>query len=225
MTELAQHSNLFEALAAAQAEFLPVTKNKYYLRSKGGPKIWYAELSEILAAVRPALNRHGIFLFQRVETAQAGVTVETVVAHASGETLSSGKLFMPSNVNNGGVNAAQALGSARTYACRYSLSSFLGISADDDDDGDASGTPGDFTNHEQKRKSEPKPEPGPVLTQQTVDDGHLAAEGGMEGYQAFWNAQTKATRNLLVNSGWHEVLKKEAMQADEEAAKEKGDSK
>ena len=100
MSELAQvdtkHSSLFEALAAAQAEFLPVTKNKYYLRSKGGPKIWYAELSEILAAVRPALNRHGIFLFQRVETAQAGVTVETVVAHASGETLSSGKLFMPS---------------------------------------------------------------------------------------------------------------------------------
>lgn len=232
MSELAQvdtkHSSLFEALAAAQAEFLPVTKNKYYLRSKGGPKIWYAELSEILAAVRPALNRHGIFLFQRVETAQAGVTVETVVAHASGETLSSGKLFMPSNVNNGGVNAAQALGSARTYACRYSLSSFLGISADDDDDGNASGTPGDFTNHEPKRRSEPKPEPkpeGPVLTQQTVDDGHLAAEGGMEGYLAFWNAQTKVTRNLLVNSGWHDVLKKEAMQADKEAAKEKGDSK
>ena len=77
-------------------------------------------------------------------------------------------------------------------------------------------------------KVEPKPEPkpeGPVLTQQTVDDGHLAAEGGMEGYLAFWNSQTKVTRNLLVNSGWHDVLKKEAMQADEEAAKEKGDSK
>lgn len=225
MSELAQvdtkHSHIFEALAAAQAEFRPVTKNKL----NPGFKSRYADLGEILAAVRPALNRHGIFLFQRVEMAQNGVTVETVLAHSSGEMLESGKLFMPSDTGrNGKINAAQALGSARTYACRYSLSSFLGISADDDDDGNASGTPGDFTDLEPKRRAEPKSE-GPVLTQQTVDDGHLAAEGGMEGYQAFWNAQTKVTRNLLVNSGWHDVLKKEAMQADEEAAKEKGDSK
>ena len=233
MSELAQvdtkHSHIFEALAAAQAEFLPVTKNKINpaFKKPDGKPTRYADLGEILMAVRPALNRHGVFLSQRVEMTQSGVTVETVVAHASGESLSSGKLFMPANAVNS-KNAAQALGSARTYACRYSLSSFLGISADDDDDGNASGTPGDFTNHEQKRKSEPKPEPKsqePVLTQQTVDDGHLAAEGGMEGYQAFWNAQTKVTRNLLVNSGWHDVLKKEAMQADEAAAKEKGESK
>lgn len=216
------HAHIFEALAAAQAEFSPVTKNKI----NPGFNSQYADLGEILAAVRPALNRHGIFLFQRVEMVQGGVTVETVLAHASGETLESGKLFMPAETRNGKVNAAQALGSARTYACRYSLSSFLGVAADDDDDGNAAGKPGNFTNPPPPRqRQQPQPRQAqaqqqePVLTQEKVDEGHLAAEGGMAGYQAFWQSQTPKIRKLLSTSGWHDALKAEAQKVDAEASK------
>ena len=123
-TEAKAATTIFDALAAAQSEFGPVRKNAKANYGK------YATLDEILAATRPALNRHGIFLCQKVEAADGGLTVETLLCH-KGETLTSGKLFMPITAVKGG-NAAQAMGSARTYACRYSLASFLGIAADDD---------------------------------------------------------------------------------------------
>ena len=125
---------LFKALAKAQSAFKPVTKNKKAAYGK------YADLTETLNAVRPALNENGLFLYQDVRSVREGVIVKTIIAHESGEALESGELFMPVGAS-GKINAAQAFGSARTYACRYSLSSFLGIAADDDDDGNASGSP------------------------------------------------------------------------------------
>lgn len=134
----ADRAKLFAALAKAQAAFKTVQKNKQANYGK------YADLTSILEAVRPALNANGIFLYQDVRSVQGGVTVRTILAHESGQSLESSELFMPSGAN-GKINAAQAFGSARTYACRYSLSSFLGIAADDDDDGNASGAPGQPT--------------------------------------------------------------------------------
>ena len=119
----ADRAKLFAALAKAQAAFKTVQKNKQANYGK------YADLTSILEAVRPALNANGIFLYQDVRSVQGGVTVRTILAHESGQTLESSELFMPSGAN-GKINA-----------CRYSLSSFLGISADDDDDGNASGAP------------------------------------------------------------------------------------
>lgn len=219
------HAHIFEALAAAQSEFLQVKKNGKANYGK------YATLDEILSATRPALNRHGLYLFQRVEAAQGGLTVETVIGFKNGDTLSSGKLYMPTSAVKGG-NAAQAMGSARTYACRYSLSSFLGIAADDDDDGNSAGDKGNFadpppprqsTRRPPQQKNQPQPpaptpaptkQPEPILTNDTVEEGMLAAESGMAGYQAFWNHQTAAIRKLLISSGWHDALKAQAAAAD-----------
>ena len=218
MTET-NHATIYDALAAAQAEFDQASKNG---KANYGR---YATLDEILRAVRPALNRHGIYLFQRVEAAQNGLTVETLVGWKS-ETLSSGKLFMPTSPVKGG-NAAQAMGSARTYACRYSLSSFLGIAADDDDDGQSAAPRGDFTDHRagrrqdaQKRPPQPPAKDEYVLTQDTVDAAKEAAESGMAGYTAFWKAQSKEARKALVTSGWHEQLKAMATEADKEGAEQ-----
>lgn len=222
--EAPAHIHIFEALAAAQAEFLPVKKTATGNYGK------YATLDEILSATRPALNRHGLYLFQRVEAAQGGLTVETVIAYKTGETLSSGKLYMPSLPVKGG-NAAQAMGSARTYACRYSLASLLGIAADDDDDGKGAGDKGNYADPPpqdpplqkqatrrppQKQKQPPATTqpPEPILTNETVEEGKLAAESGMAGYQAFWNHQTAAIRKLLISSGWHDALKAQAAAAD-----------
>ena len=190
---------IFDALAAAQSEFGPVRKNGKANYGK------YATLDEILAATRPALNRHGIFLCQKVEAADGGLTVETILCW-KGETMSSGKLFMPmSPVKNG--NSAQAMGSARTYACRYSLASFLGIAADDDDNGAGAGTRGDMTNHGRSRQSDF------TLTQEIVDAGKAAADCGIQGYTAFWKAQSAECRKALTESGWHANLKERAAEA------------
>lgn len=203
MTEQTNTPTIFDALAAAQSEFGPVRKNGKANYGK------YATLDEILSATRPALNRHGIFLCQKVEAADGGLTVETILCW-KGETMSSGKLFMPmSPVKNG--NSAQAMGSARTYACRYSLASFLGIAADDDDDGAGAGARGDMTNHGRSRQSDF------TLTQEIVDAGKAAADCGIQGYTAFWKGLGSDARRALTTSGWHDQLKRMATEADKGA--------
>ena len=127
VVDRAARAKLYAALAKAQAAFKEVKKTK---KANYG---MYADLTAILDAVRPALNSNGCFLYQDVRSLKGHVGVRTIIAHESGQTLESSELFMPADA--GGKNAAQAFGSARTYACRYSLSSFLGIAADDDDDG------------------------------------------------------------------------------------------
>lgn len=194
MTEQTNTPTIFDALAAAQSEFGPVRKNGKANYGK------YATLDEILSATRPALNRHGIFLCQKVEAADGGLTVETLLCH-KGETLTSGKLFMPITAVKGG-NAAQAMGSARTYACRYSLASFLGIAADDDDDGAGAG-----------RRQEAEQ----ALTQELVDSAKHAASCGMQGYTAFWKGLGRDARRALATSGWHDQLKRMATEADKGA--------
>ena len=124
-----EHGSIFEALAAAQAEFKAPTKTK---KAAYG---MYADLAEILAAVRPALNAHGIYLFQKVTSDGVNVSVETVLGYKTGEVLSSGVLTMPVVRPGSSSSSAQGIGATRTYACRYSLSTFLGIAADDDNDG------------------------------------------------------------------------------------------
>ena len=180
--------NLFKALAAAQAEFQTPQKNCVNPAFKSR----YADLQSCLAAVKPALNRHGIFLCQRICSDAASVTVETVVTHESGETLSSGALTVPYVATKG--NPAQALGSARTYACRYSLCSFLGIAADDDDDGNAAGT-------QQRPQS-----PAFVLTQDMVDAAKVEAAKGKAAYKAFFMAQSREFKLALKEQGWHDRL-------------------
>lgn len=196
-TTPAPAENIYAALAAAQAEFRPVVKNcvNPVFKSK------YADLQSILDATRPALNRHGLFLFQRVASSKDGVSVETCVTHASGGTLSSGVLFIPV-VNP--KNPAQAFGSAETYARRYSLSAFLGVNADEDDDGN--GAEMDEQMELQKR-----------LASALVDVATEAAHRGMTAYKDFYEHLTPAARKALNAAGIHAELKVVAESVDEKA--------
>ena len=196
-TTPAPAENIYAALAAAQAEFKPVVKN--CINPAFGSK--YADLQSILDATRPALNRHGLFLFQRVTSSKDGVSVETCVTHSSGETLSSGVLFIPVV---GAKNPSQAFGSAETYARRYSLSAFLGVSADEDDDGN--GAEMDEQTKLQER-----------LASALVDVATEAAHRGMTAYKDFYAALTPAARKALNAAGIHAALKVVAESVDEKA--------
>ena len=196
-TTPAPAENIYAALAAAQAEFKPIAKNcvNPVFKSK------YADLQSILDGTRPVLNRHGLFLFQRVTSSKDGVSVETCVSHASGETLSSGVLFLPVISPK---NPAQGFGSAETYARRYSLSAFLGVSADEDDDGNGAKV------DEQTLTNE-------LLASALVDVATEAANHGTAAYKEFYEYLTPAARKALNAAGIHSELKVVAESVDEKA--------
>lgn len=196
-TTPAPAENIYAALAAAQAEFKTVVKNcvNPAFNSK------YADLQSILDATRPALNRHGLFLFQRVASSKDGVSVETCVSHASGETLSSGVLFLPVISPK---NPAQGFGSAETYARRYSLSAFLGVSADEDDDGNGAKLDEQTLTNER-------------LASALVDVATESAHRGMTAYKDFYAMLTPTARKALNAAGIHSELKVVAESVDEKA--------
>jgi hypothetical protein len=88
----------------------------------------YADLACVVDAIKPHLAEHGLWFRQITHPAEAGVCVETVIHHASGESMACGPLFMPATKHD-----AQGFGSALTYARRYSLMAAFGVPAEDDD--------------------------------------------------------------------------------------------
>jgi hypothetical protein len=119
----------------------------------------YADLESIISAVRPILNANGLFMRQIVGNGENCVTVETIISHVEGAELSSGILSIPVNFGKG--VGAQAVGSAITYAKRYSLCSFLGIAADEDDDGNSANLERPNTYTPPARQA-PRPAPKPA---------------------------------------------------------------
>lgn len=131
---------LYQALAKAYKNFGTVKKSGQV--SYGGKPVAYATLDDILTSVKKPLADEGIILMQDVRFVDsARVGVKTILIHESGERLESSELYMPVETGNARCNRAQAFGSARTYACRYSLASFLSIASEDDTDGNAYDAP------------------------------------------------------------------------------------
>jgi hypothetical protein len=131
------------AFVKAQADFGPALKTNTNPHFKSR----YAGLDACIEAVIDALHAHGIALVQRTLPCESGVTVETVLIHTSGETLSGGPLHVPASKND-----PQGYGSALTYARRYSLMATCGIAAEDDD-GNAASKP---VTYEAPRKPTPR---------------------------------------------------------------------
>ena len=119
-----------KAFVEAQKEFAPALKTSTnpHFKSK------YVDLAGCVEAVIDALNNHGIALIQKTHDCDAGVKVETIFMHESGEQISGGLIHVPADRQN-----AQGYGSALTYARRYSLMASCGI-APEDDDGNAAST-------------------------------------------------------------------------------------
>ncbi|MEN3973078.1 ERF family protein [Sphingomicrobium sp. XHP0235] len=125
-------ATLYSAMAAAFAKIgvaVKDAKNPHF-------KSTYADLASVVQAIKPALIEHDLFFTQPVTNDERGVTVETILYHANGESLSFGKLTIPVDANK-----AQAMGSAITYGKRYSLQAAFGVPSDDDDGNAAQAAP------------------------------------------------------------------------------------
>ncbi len=132
---------LAKALAKAQGEMSSAKKSadNPFFKSK------YADLHEVMDSIRKPLTDNGLAISQLIQPDPDCAVVETILMHESGEWLSSIIQIKPTK------NDAQGMGSAITYARRYSASSIVGLASEEDDDGNEASK----TNGTQKAESQP----------------------------------------------------------------------
>src|SRR5437016_3616482 len=123
------------ALAKAQAELANPEKSLTATISSAGPRggertFRYAPLSSGLEIVRKSLGRHEIAAVQTTAIDGEGglVRLTTVLAHSSGEWISSEWPVCPVSE----TAAPHRMGAALTYARRYALFTLVGIAGEDD---------------------------------------------------------------------------------------------
>ena len=164
------------ALVKAQAGMKNAALNKVnpHFKSK------YADLAGIRDTVIPPLTANGIAVVQTLDAS----SVLTRLVHTSGQWIES---VCP--IPNGGD--MQKMGSAITYARRYSLSAICGIAADEDDDANAASTPAS----------------GPRAVAKTPDgfedfllDLEAVAADGSEALKAAWTKANPALRKHLTDT-------------------------
>src|SRR5688572_2839741 len=90
----------------------------------------YAPLSAGLELVRKALSQHELAVLQttRIDEASRMVRLNTMLAHSSGEWISSDWPVCPIS----DINTPHRMGAALTYARRYGLFTLVGIAGEDD---------------------------------------------------------------------------------------------
>ena len=116
---------LLAALFNARSEFQPIYKDKHntYHNTK------YAALDTVLAAIEPALQKHGLMIVQTTEVAGEQSVLKTSLYHCESGQSISGNYPLPPTDN------PQKMGAAITYGRRYALCALLSVTADEDDDG------------------------------------------------------------------------------------------
>lgn len=122
---------LAKALVAAQARMTHAAKNAKndHLKSR------YADLASVWDAIRESLTANGLCVVQLPRTDGKAIVVRTELLHVSGQWIA---CELPILIAEGRESDPRVIGSALTYARRYSLSAIAGI-AQDDDDGNAAG--------------------------------------------------------------------------------------
>jgi hypothetical protein len=114
---------LSAAFVAAQAELKNATFDKVnpHFKSK------YATLAGVRDTITPILAKHGLAVAQGTALmGEAGYAVITRLMHNSGQWIESEYPFQ--------TDKPQQMGSAYTYARRYSLAAICGIASEEDDD-------------------------------------------------------------------------------------------
>lgn len=122
--QASEHINeLAAALSLAQGEIENASKKSEnpHFRSR------YADLAEVINCIRPVFSKHGLSVTQFPSYENGVVSVETVIAHKSGQWMS-GTISAPVSKQD-----AQGVGSATTYCRRYSLAAVACLAQEDDD--------------------------------------------------------------------------------------------
>jgi hypothetical protein len=159
-----------EAWHYAMAEFqrrcpsIKKTATAQIATAKGYYSYRYAALDEIMEVIRPLLGELGLSVSWSTRVEPQRVIISCRIAHVLGHSENSGEVSMPiaDSQDRSGGNPAQKVGSALTYARRYSLLCVTGLSPEDDDDGQAM--------HPSKRTEKPE-SPAAAQSEKDVTKG------------------------------------------------------
>jgi hypothetical protein len=161
-------SAMAAALAKAQSEIKPAVfdASNPHFKSK------YATLASVIEAAKP-LQKNGISFSQLPTTDISNnvilVGVTTMLMHESGQWIRS-TFSIPLPVEKAG---AQQIGSALTYARRYSLASAIGCASDEDDDANSAQAAGKQLPKKQEPKREQDPQPKKTVVAQPPSQNYL----------------------------------------------------
>jgi hypothetical protein len=198
MTTSENIAEIAAALAKAQASMKNAALNKVnpHFKSK------FADLASVRDAVTPALAANGIAVVQTLDdTVEGRCFVETRLIHTSGQ-------WIESTCPIAFVGDMQKMGSAITYARRYSLSAICGIAADEDDDANAA-----VSNGSAKQAAPVKI--APAGFDEWLADMDATADDGLDALKAAWEKSKPEYRKHLTASDnriW-EALKARALKA------------
>lgn len=170
-------AKLYEELAAAQGEFVPIPRMA--AGQSGNRHFKYADYSTIMRCVRPALTKHGISVLQPLHS-RDGQAVTTTILAGHGAAIISSMSFAPHK-------DPQEFGKHHTYYRRYQLQSMLGLEGDKDADdlpdvNEQQSSQG-FSEPAPKRESKPAPKasesaekkPAPVKEEKTATSASTSA--------------------------------------------------
>lgn len=180
-------------LMAAQTEIQAISKDKSnpHFKSK------YADINTMLAEVKPALHKHGLYIIQPIED---GKVITRIIDAESGTVL------CESGLELSGQGNPQQRGSEITYYRRYTLQSLLALEAEDDDANAASA-----------------PAPAPAAQANPADDNKPWLDAAEEAYvkamdwvkgkgeDGLKTALGKLTQTYKVNKTMREALKVAAL--------------
>jgi hypothetical protein len=119
---------IYAALIAAQKEISNAkmdSKNPHF-------KSDYASLEAHIAAIKPALSKHELALYQSTLIDKDQLILKTTLVHLSGEAFETSTPMLLSK------NDMQGLGSAMTYARRYAIAALFNTGSGTDDDANLS---------------------------------------------------------------------------------------
>jgi len=122
-------AELFKALSKFQGELENVEKDKK------GHGYKYATLGSCIDAAKAPLKNNGLSVSQLLGSNDKGEsTMQTVLAHQSGEYISSICVMPIAKLAGGGSNnPAQVMGASITYMRRYQYAAIIGLAQDDTD--------------------------------------------------------------------------------------------
>lgn len=182
-------NSIYKALLEVQKEICNPqnTATNPFFKSK------YAPLPDILNQVRPLLNKHGLILIQDTGSNEDGSPYVQTKLVGENEEIKSEKLLLTPD-----KKGVQGIGSAITYGRRYQLSALLGISSEDDNDGNSKPTnkapekaPG-----KNKPAHTPKKQSKTSQTSNTKKQPKSAMKNAENEEETSWKALTKRSPAL-----------------------------
>ena len=143
--DYSEKKDLAKAVSQLQGELPTVEKNATGYGYK------YATLDECMSKLKPLLAKYELALFQPLEYDEQGrLFCRTILLHSSGQSIDS---VCPCQINQGDkMSTMQRIGTAITYARRYSLS-LIGLTTDEDTDDNQEKHPVNKPNNKHENKS------------------------------------------------------------------------